>query len=32
MLARARTMDDAAAILGLDAWTLWRKRRPFEEP
>jgi NtrC-family two-component system response regulator AlgB len=32
VLARARTMDDAAAVLGIDASTLWRKRKRYEEP
>jgi NtrC-family two-component system response regulator AlgB len=28
---RSRTLDDAAAILGIDASTLWRKRKKYEE-
>jgi NtrC-family two-component system response regulator AlgB len=32
VLARARTMDDAAAVLGIDSSTLWRKRKRYEEP
>jgi NtrC-family two-component system response regulator AlgB len=31
VLARARTMDDAAEVLGIDASTLWRKRKRYEE-
>lgn len=30
VLARVRTMDEAATLLGIDASTLWRKRRRFE--
>ena len=30
VVARAATLDDAAAILGIDASTLWRKRRKYE--
>ena len=30
VLARAPTLDDAAAILGIDASTLWRKRKKYE--
>jgi NtrC-family two-component system response regulator AlgB len=32
VMARARTMDDAAAVLGIDASTLWRKRKRYDEP
>jgi NtrC-family two-component system response regulator AlgB len=32
VMARARTMDDAAAVLGIDSSTLWRKRKRYEEP
>jgi NtrC-family two-component system response regulator AlgB len=32
VLARVRTMEAAASILGIDASTLWRKRKRFEEP
>jgi two-component system, NtrC family, response regulator AlgB len=32
VLARARTMDDAASVLGIDSSTLWRKRKRYEEP
>jgi NtrC-family two-component system response regulator AlgB len=31
VIARTRTLDEAAAILGIDASTLWRKRKKFEE-
>ncbi len=30
VIARAPTLDDAAAILGIDASTLWRKRKKYE--
>jgi NtrC-family two-component system response regulator AlgB len=30
VLARTRTADDAAKILGIDASTLWRKRKKLE--
>jgi NtrC-family two-component system response regulator AlgB len=30
VVARAATLDDAAAILGIDASTLWRKRKKYE--
>jgi NtrC-family two-component system response regulator AlgB len=30
VLARTSTLDEAAAILGIDASTLWRKRKKFE--
>jgi NtrC-family two-component system response regulator AlgB len=30
VLARSRTMDDAAAVLGIDASTLWRKRKKYD--
>jgi len=30
VVARAPTLDDAAAILGIDASTLWRKRKKYE--
>src|SRR6266480_3785493 len=30
VLARTSTLDDAAAILGIDASTLWRKRKKYE--
>jgi NtrC-family two-component system response regulator AlgB len=32
VLARTATVDEAAKILGIDASTLWRKRRKFEQP
>jgi NtrC-family two-component system response regulator AlgB len=31
VLARAPTLEDAATILGIDASTLWRKRKKYEE-
>jgi NtrC-family two-component system response regulator AlgB len=31
VLARAERLDDAAHILGIDASTLWRKRRKYDE-
>ena len=31
VLARCKTQEEAATILGLDASTLWRKRRKFEQ-
>jgi NtrC-family two-component system response regulator AlgB len=30
VVARAPTLDDAAAVLGIDASTLWRKRKKYE--
>jgi NtrC-family two-component system response regulator AlgB len=30
VVAHARTMDEAAAVLGIDDSTLWRKRKKFE--
>ena len=30
VVARTSTLDDAAAILGIDASTLWRKRKKYE--
>jgi len=30
VIARTTTLDDAAAILGIDASTLWRKRKKYE--
>jgi len=30
VIARTATLDDAAAILGIDASTLWRKRKRYE--
>jgi len=32
VVARTATLDDAAAILGIDASTLWRKRKKYEGP
>jgi NtrC-family two-component system response regulator AlgB len=31
VLARAKSQDEAAAVLGVDASTLWRKRKRYEE-
>ncbi len=31
VVARAATLDDAARLLGIDASTLWRKRKKYEE-
>jgi NtrC-family two-component system response regulator AlgB len=31
VLARTRTLDEAAAVLGIDASTLWRKRKKYED-
>jgi NtrC-family two-component system response regulator AlgB len=31
ILAQAKTMDEAAAVLGIDDSTLWRKRKKYEE-
>jgi len=31
VVARSRTMDDAAKILGIDVSTLWRKRKRYDE-
>ena len=31
VLARCRTLEEAADILGIDASTLWRKRKKYEE-
>jgi Bacterial regulatory protein, Fis family len=31
VLARAPTLEDAAAILKIDTSTLWRKRKKYEE-
>jgi NtrC-family two-component system response regulator AlgB len=30
VMARTSTLDEAAAILGIDASTLWRKRKKYE--
>jgi NtrC-family two-component system response regulator AlgB len=32
VMARAPSLDGAAEILGIDASTLWRKRKRFDEP
>lgn len=32
VMARVPSLDQAAAILGIDASTLWRKRKRYEEP
>jgi NtrC-family two-component system response regulator AlgB len=31
VVARTATLDEAAAVLGIDASTLWRKRKKYEE-
>jgi len=31
VMARASSLDDAAAILGIDSSTLWRKRKKYDE-
>lgn len=31
VLARTSTLEEAAHILGIDASTLWRKRKKYEE-
>jgi NtrC-family two-component system response regulator AlgB len=31
VVAHSKTMDDAAAVLGIDDSTLWRKRKKYEE-
>jgi NtrC-family two-component system response regulator AlgB len=31
IVAQAKTMDEAAAVLGIDDSTLWRKRKKYEE-
>ena len=31
VIARTQTLDEAAAVLGIDASTLWRKRKKYEE-
>jgi NtrC-family two-component system response regulator AlgB len=30
VVARTATLDDAARIVGIDASTLWRKRKKYE--
>jgi NtrC-family two-component system response regulator AlgB len=30
VIARSATLDEAAAVLGIDASTLWRKRKKYE--
>jgi NtrC-family two-component system response regulator AlgB len=30
VVARTATLDEAAAVLGIDASTLWRKRKKYE--
>ena len=32
VMARTRTLEEAAAILGIDGSTLWRKRKKFDAP
>jgi NtrC-family two-component system response regulator AlgB len=31
VMARTSSLDDAAAILGIDSSTLWRKRKRYDE-
>jgi NtrC-family two-component system response regulator AlgB len=31
VIARTATLDEAAAVLGIDASTLWRKRKKYED-
>ena len=31
VIARSQTLDEAAAVLGIDASTLWRKRKKYEK-
>jgi len=31
VMARTPTLEDAATILGIDASTLWRKRKKYED-
>ena len=31
IVSQAKTMDEAAAVLGIDDSTLWRKRKKYEE-
>ncbi len=32
VLAKSATMEEAAAVLGIDDSTLWRKRKKYDDP